>query len=51
MVTDTAPFRYLYYHGPQDTPEKIDYERLAIVVSGLEAVIDSLVMVPSGSDE
>lgn len=42
MVTDTAPFRYLYYHSAEDTPEKIDYERLARVVAGLEAVIADL---------
>jgi len=42
MVTDTALFRYPYYHGPQDTPEKIDYERLAMVVSSLEAVVGKL---------
>jgi Zn-dependent M28 family amino/carboxypeptidase len=35
MVTDTAPFRYPYYHTPQDTPDKIDYARLALVVEGL----------------
>jgi Zn-dependent M28 family amino/carboxypeptidase len=40
MVTDTAPFRYPWYHTADDTPEKIDYERLAQVVDGLEAVIE-----------
>ncbi len=39
MITDTAPFRYKHYHTTGDTPDKIDYERLARVVSGLEAVI------------
>lgn len=39
MVTDTAPFRYPYYHGPADTPDKLDYPRLARLVSGLEQVI------------
>jgi Zn-dependent M28 family amino/carboxypeptidase len=39
MVTDTAPFRYPYYHRRGDTPDKLDYDRLARVVSGLEAVI------------
>ena len=38
MVTDTAPFRYPYYHQPDDTPEKIDYESFARVVSGLQIV-------------
>ncbi len=42
MVTDTAPFRYPWYHAAEDTPEKIDYEKLADVVDGLEAVIESL---------
>ncbi|MDH5675908.1 MAG: M28 family peptidase [Myxococcales bacterium] len=42
MVTDTAPFRYPHYHEPEDTPDKLDYERLARVVEGLELVIRSL---------
>lgn len=43
MVTDTAPFRYPHYHRPTDTPDRIDYERMARVVDGLEAVIRDLV--------
>ena len=39
MITDTALFRYPHYHAPADTPDKVDYERLARVVSGLEQVI------------
>jgi len=39
MVTDTAPFRYSHYHTAQDTPEKLDYDRMARVVSGLLHVI------------
>jgi Zn-dependent M28 family amino/carboxypeptidase len=42
MVTDTAPFRYPYYHSPEDTPDKIDYDSLAIVTSGLQLVIFDL---------
>jgi hypothetical protein len=42
MVTDTAPFRYPHYHRATDTPDKIDYERMARVVSGLEAVVRDL---------
>ncbi|MFQ5960000.1 MAG: M28 family peptidase, partial [Candidatus Methylomirabilales bacterium] len=34
MVTDTALFRYDYYHTPQDTPDKLDYPRMARVVTG-----------------
>jgi hypothetical protein len=39
MVTDTALFRYPHYHTAADTPDKVDYERLARVVSGLERVV------------
>jgi len=35
MVTDTAPFRYRHYHSTEDTPDKIDYDRMARVVAGL----------------
>jgi Zn-dependent M28 family amino/carboxypeptidase len=42
MITDTAFFRYDHYHTPQDTPEKIDYERLARVTNGLAEVIVEL---------
>ncbi len=39
MVTDTAPYRYPYYHTAADTPDKVDYDRLARVVSGLRATL------------
>jgi Peptidase family M28 len=42
MVTDTAPFRYPHYHEPSDTPDKLDYDRFALVVSGMESVIKEL---------
>lgn len=42
MVTDTAPYRYPWYHTEHDTPDRIDYERLAQVVDGLEHVISVL---------
>ena len=42
MVTDTAPFRYPWYHTAHDTPDKIDYKRFAAVVDGLEAVAIAL---------
>ena len=42
MVTDTAPFRYPWYHTAQDTPDKLDYDRLEQVVDGLEGVIEAL---------
>lgn len=39
MVTDTASFRYPHYHSIADTPDKVDYARLARVVEGLARVI------------
>jgi Zn-dependent M28 family amino/carboxypeptidase len=42
MVTDTAPYRYPWYHTAEDTPDKIDYDKLAAVVDGIEAVVRSL---------
>jgi hypothetical protein len=42
MVTDTAPFRYPYYHTTEDTADKIDYERLARVTTGLFTVVNEL---------
>jgi hypothetical protein len=40
MVTDTAPFRYRYYHTLSDTPDRLDYERMARVVLGFLRVIE-----------
>jgi hypothetical protein len=42
MVTDTAPFRYPHYHSSSDTPDKLDYDRFTLVVSGIEKVIEDL---------
>jgi hypothetical protein len=42
MVTDTAPFRYPHYHETTDTPDELDYNRFALVVSGMEKVIAEL---------
>jgi hypothetical protein len=42
MVTDTAPFRYPHYHTKEDTADKIDYERMARVVVGIERVLRHL---------
>lgn len=49
MVTDTAMFRYSYYHEAEDTPDKIDFERMARVVRGLDKVVGDLAGV-SGND-
>lgn len=42
MVTDTAPFRYPHYHQLSDTPDKVDYERLARITKGIERTIREL---------
>jgi hypothetical protein len=42
MITDTAPFRYPYYHTPLDTSDKIDFARIARVVEGVGRVVESL---------
>lgn len=42
MVTDTAFYRYAYYHTAEDTPEKLDYARMARVTEGLYGAIARL---------
>lgn len=42
MVTDTAYLRYPHYHEAEDTPDKLDYEMLARVVTGLAGVLREL---------
>ncbi len=42
MLTDTAPYRYPFYHTAQDTPDKVDYARLARVVHGLQGMLIEL---------
>jgi hypothetical protein len=42
MVTDTAPFRYPHYHAATDTPDKLDYDSMMHVVTGMERVIRHL---------
>ena len=48
MITDTAPFRYPHYHTPQDTPDRIDYDRLARVVMGVSRVVEVLAHARNG---
>lgn len=38
MITDTTPFRYPWYHDPGDTPDRLDYARLAEAVRGAAAL-------------
>jgi hypothetical protein len=39
MITDTALYRYSHYHLPSDSPDKVDYDKLARITGGLELVI------------
>lgn len=47
MLTDTALYRYPWYHTAQDTPDKLDYARLARVVRGLRVVLAELAGAPT----
>lgn len=42
MITDTAIFRNPNYHKATDTPNTLDYNRLARVTEGIEAIIRDL---------
>ena len=42
MITDTAFYRNPHYHTSADTPETLDYERMASVVQGVYAAVLSL---------
>ena len=46
MATDTAPFRYRQYHRPQDTTDKLDFDKMARVVGGLKRVVENLATQP-----
>jgi hypothetical protein len=43
MITDTALFRYPYYHSSQDTPDKLDYHSLARVTHGVYRALTRMV--------
>jgi Zn-dependent M28 family amino/carboxypeptidase len=42
MVSDTAPFRYVHYHTPKDTPDQLNYDAFARVVVGLRSALADL---------
>jgi len=44
MVTDTAFYRNPNYHGPGDTPDTLDYRRMAEVVKGLKRALEEMAM-------
>ncbi len=39
MISDTAFYRYPYYHEPGDTPDKLDFDRMARVTYGLSMML------------
>ncbi len=42
MITDTANFRNPHYHQPTDTPETLDYDRLAEIVAATAVALAQL---------
>ncbi|MGQ0664364.1 MAG: M28 family peptidase [Pseudomonadota bacterium] len=42
MVTDTAFYRYPYYHSGEDTPDKLAYPEFARATAGLQAALVAL---------
>jgi hypothetical protein len=42
MITDTAFYRNRNYHTADDTAEKLDYKRMAMVVEGVYATVSEL---------
>ena len=43
MISDTAPYRNVFYHTAGDTPGTLDYDRMARVVEGLAYVVRDIV--------
>ena len=41
-ITDTAPYRNPAYHTAQDTPDRLDYDRLARFTRAMRTVIEQL---------
>ena len=48
MVTDTAFYRYPYYHSARDTPDKLAYAEMARVVAGLARAVAKLAGAEAG---
>lgn len=49
MVTDTAFFHNPHYPAASDTPETLDYPRLAAVTAGLAGALNRLASERPGS--
>ncbi|WP_219999864.1 M28 family peptidase [Halomonas sp. LBP4] len=42
MLTDTANFRNPYYHGPHDTPDRLDYAAMARLTAALARAVETM---------
>jgi len=42
MITDTAFYRNKAYHGPEDIPDRLDYQRMAKVAVAVFEAVQSL---------
>jgi hypothetical protein len=42
MITDTAVFRYPYYHTALDKADRVDFEKMARVVEGVRNAVVAL---------
>jgi hypothetical protein len=42
MITDTGPLRSRHYHAKTDTPDRLDYARMAEVVPGVAAAVAAI---------
>jgi hypothetical protein len=42
MITDTAPFRNPHYHLSSDTPDTLDYDKLAAVTEGTRRLVENI---------
>jgi hypothetical protein len=47
MITDTAPYRYNFYHTNEDIPENMNFPDFARVTEGLDHVVTHLANVPT----
>ena len=46
MITDTAIMRYPHYHTQQDTPDKLDYGKMARIVGAVVPMVIGLAQTP-----
>lgn len=42
MITDTAPYRYPYYHSALDTPDRVDFDKMVPLVRGIDGMLHDI---------